>query len=205
MADKKKILEKIQKLLRLSENNPSEEEAKSAALKAQKLMNEYHIEVGKDFETRNKEGIYIIDTYIGEGRKWKIPLANIISNSFRCKCALSTLEYVSFMGYDIDVKVATETFKTLVSIAEKLMEELTETQREPYILGFLEGIRWALAHGCTDLMVITPEKVQQAFDQLFPDDNQEEELDFENGEIYEKGRRDGKASVEEKRIESKAS
>lgn len=38
-----KIIEKIRKVLELSKNNPSIEEAKSAALKAQKLMAEYHV------------------------------------------------------------------------------------------------------------------------------------------------------------------
>lgn len=200
MADKKKILDKIKKLLALSENNPSEEEAKAAALKAQKLMSEYHIEMGADFEYKNNEGVFIMDIYLGEGKKWKIPLANIITNSFRCKCSLSGNEYITFMGYDIDVQVSGETFKTLVSIAEKLMESIMEDQREVYVFGFLDGIRQALAYGCTALMTVTPPKVQEAFDKMFPDDNEKEELDFQNGEIFEKGRRDGKASVEEKRL-----
>lgn len=41
MMDTEKIIAKIKKVLELSRNNPSEEEAKSAALKAQKLMAAY--------------------------------------------------------------------------------------------------------------------------------------------------------------------
>ena len=41
--DTEKIIAKIKKILELSRNNPSKEEAKAAALKAQRLMAEYHL------------------------------------------------------------------------------------------------------------------------------------------------------------------
>ena len=47
-----KIIEKVKKILELSKNNPSAEEAESAALKAQKLMAEYHISMA-EIETMN--------------------------------------------------------------------------------------------------------------------------------------------------------
>ena len=43
MESREKILEKIEKLLALAGNNPSENEAISAALKAQELMAKYKI------------------------------------------------------------------------------------------------------------------------------------------------------------------
>lgn len=47
MKNSEKIIAKIKKVLELSKNNPSEEEAKSAALKAQRLMAEYHISMSE--------------------------------------------------------------------------------------------------------------------------------------------------------------
>ena len=44
MEDKKQIIEKIKKIMALSENNPNQNEAIAAALKAQKLMAKFHIE-----------------------------------------------------------------------------------------------------------------------------------------------------------------
>lgn len=44
MTDLNKIADKIQKLLSLAGNNPSQEEAQAALLKAQKLMAQYNID-----------------------------------------------------------------------------------------------------------------------------------------------------------------
>ena len=53
--NQEKIIDKIRKVLELSKNNPSEEEAQAAALKAQKLMAEYHISI-KEIETEVEGG-----------------------------------------------------------------------------------------------------------------------------------------------------
>lgn len=45
MTDMNKMLEKVQKLLALAGNNPSEQEAKAAAMKAQKLIAQYNLDM----------------------------------------------------------------------------------------------------------------------------------------------------------------
>ena len=45
MTDMNKIADKIQKLLNLAGNNPNEEEAQAALLKAQKLMAQYNVDL----------------------------------------------------------------------------------------------------------------------------------------------------------------
>ena len=53
-----KIIQTIRKVLELSKNNPSEEEAKSAALKAQELLAKYHIDM-KEVESIDIDTIEI--------------------------------------------------------------------------------------------------------------------------------------------------
>jgi hypothetical protein len=54
--DEKKIISTIRKVLELSKNNPSANEAQAAALKAQKLMMKYHISVSQvEIEEENHD------------------------------------------------------------------------------------------------------------------------------------------------------
>ena len=48
MTDMNKMLEKVKKLLALAGNNPSEEEAQAAALKAQELIAQYNLDMSQD-------------------------------------------------------------------------------------------------------------------------------------------------------------
>ena len=81
MMDTEKIIAKIKKVLELSRNNPSEEEAKSAALKAQKLMAEYHISMSEVDEVEDIDSIVEKSVSIGTGSKWKYTLAGIIAKN----------------------------------------------------------------------------------------------------------------------------
>ena len=57
--DNEKIIVKIKKVLELAKNNPSPEEAKAAALQAQKLLAKYHIDMAevKDIDLDASESI----------------------------------------------------------------------------------------------------------------------------------------------------
>lgn len=72
-----KIIEKIRKCLALANNNPSEEEAKAAALMAQKLLAKYNISLvdveqleGKSEEII-EECVWFKDCVKGVARAWK--------------------------------------------------------------------------------------------------------------------------------------
>ena len=88
MTDMNKIADKIQKLLSLAGNNPSQEEAQAALMKAQKLMADYNVSMS--------------DLHPGEASfKCSLEIANvkanprdnaiqwIISNAFACKPLIS--------------------------------------------------------------------------------------------------------------------
>lgn len=111
MMDTEKIIAKIKKVLELSRNNPSEEEAKSAALKAQKLMAEYHISMSEVDEVEDIDSIVEKSVSIGTGSKWKYTLAGIIAKNFRCRHFFYGKSTVVFYGAEMqNLKEALETY-----------------------------------------------------------------------------------------------
>ena len=84
MTDKN-IISKIEKLLALAGNNPSETEAQAAMLKAQKLMAEHNLDLAQ-FKDKPQEKKEAIKDYV-EGyhnTNWAISLAKVICDNFRC-------------------------------------------------------------------------------------------------------------------------
>lgn len=79
-----KIIQTIKKVLDLSRNNPSEEEAKTAALKAQQLLAKYNIKESDLVDGNTSENI--VEKYSDVGlAKWKYGLACIVARNFRCE------------------------------------------------------------------------------------------------------------------------
>ena len=130
MEEKKKIIEKINKILALAENNPSKEEAMAAALKAQRLMAEYHIkeaELGNEVNESNIESICCkVD---GKVQKWKIQLGIVLSKNFRCRCFLMDND-VCFYGYDEDVNICRNVFFSMYKIGVKLSDKMKREVRK---------------------------------------------------------------------------
>lgn len=172
--ENEKVLEKIKKLFALAENNPCEEEAKSAALMAQKLM------VENDIDMWEVEGVDLNKTEeIGEeeievpAKKWKYTLAHIVADNYRVKFFLRGKGTFIFYGHKTDAKIAVETFKFLFNIGNKLGNKLYREAKERYgyadniynscVMGFCSGIREALAEQSKALMVIIPEDVKEAY------------------------------------------
>ena len=112
-----KILNKIKNLLDLANNNPNENEAIAAALKAQELMAKYNIELDQ-LDSKEKTREIVKEVYYQSGkhemRKWKIGLAVIIAQNFRCKTYfVSSSNDVVFYGYKEDAKIALQVFTYL--------------------------------------------------------------------------------------------
>lgn len=120
MENTEKIINKIKKVLELSKNNPSEKEAQAAALKAQKLMAEYHISMEEVSGIEDSENISEECTNVGTGNKWKYRLSTIIARNFRCQHFYYGKSTVVFYGYKTDAEIATETFKYLFNMGNKL-------------------------------------------------------------------------------------
>ena len=157
MANNDKIIDKIRKVLTLAENNPSEQEAQSALLLAQRLMVESGIAMA-DLKTANSVGEDIITGYAHDLTKcpwWYYELARVLADNFRCKFFVTTsgkgYSQVTFLGLRSDV----ETTKTLFSFAVLTLKYQTQRLRSKYrkegkptngiandfISGFLKGLK----------------------------------------------------------------
>lgn len=146
-----KIIEKVQKLLELAGNNPNENEAQAAMLKAQQLMAKYHIEAA---QVTKKDEVKEVDTTIIEGGQstaWAIRLANIITSNFRCNLLRVPGQGLMFVGLKEDVAIARGVYVFASNVLEKNMKKLrrqyrkqglsTEGISQDYAAGFLAGLK----------------------------------------------------------------
>lgn len=176
MCAEEKILEKIRNLLDLANNNPNENEAIAAALKAQELMAKYDVELEQlDDKKENREIVEEIYRQSGkhEMKKWKWGLAGIIAKNFRCKYYALNKADIVFYGYKEDAKIALSVFTYLYETGNKLAlryynqvkksGEDTKGVMNTYLLGFRDGVKSVLEKQCTALMIVTPTEVIDTF------------------------------------------
>lgn len=180
MNSTEKIVEKIKKVLELSKNNPSAEEAASAALKAQRLMAEYHISMEDIDISDNVDDIVEQKCCVGKGNKWKYLLAQIVSKNFRCMHFITDNKMsIVFYGHEADAKIAAETYKFLYDTGNKAANNYYMKMRNnakrnhmyfdgsgiknAFLIGYMDGIRDGLDKQCTALMIIVPQDVTDGF------------------------------------------
>ena len=126
-----RIIEKIRKCLALANNNPSEEEAKAAALQAQKLLAKYNIsmadvtELEQEVEEIVEVATWFKDIVKGVARAWKYELADIVARNFRCKHFFYGKRAVVFYGHKTDAEAASEVYKYLFSMGDRLANRVT--------------------------------------------------------------------------------
>lgn len=212
MMTNEKILNKIQKLLALAGNNPSENEAKAAMLKAQELMRDYHIE---NPETITEDTVITVFYDLGEIKKsdFVLMLAALISKNFRSKMAHYG-QKVFFIGFDADAKCAMEVFVYVLNFAISSHRNFftkcayTATANQDWWYGFLVGLNLAFnSRKGYELMVQIPQKVIECFDAI-------QKVNYEgSGEMdasnrpstlqgaFTDGFRRGRESMEHKEIE----
>lgn len=226
-----KIIEKIKKVLELSRNNPSAEEAKAAALKAQKLMAEYHISMSEVDAVEDVEKIVENRVSVGSGNKWKYQLATIVARNFRCRTFYYGSKIVVFYGYETDTQIAAETFKYLfktgnVSAGNYYSNTINAYYREvgrgegamhtfdgrgiknDFILGYMRGISDALDKQCTALMIVTPPEVHESANVILKGSKQIS-ASLQAGSLYAQAARSagymkGKEAMSANKLESKA-
>ena len=177
MENMEKILNKIKNCLDLANNNPNENEAIAAALKAQELMAKYNIELDQ-VEDTEKENREIAEEIFYEGRghhvkTWKYGLAKIVAENFRCKHYFLGRENVVFYGYKEDAKIALQVFTYLYTVGNKFATRYYNKCRKEglptkgvlntYLKGFRDGVSSVLEKQCTALMIVTPQDVRDQF------------------------------------------
>lgn len=151
MAEKN-IISKIEKLLALAGNNPSEAEAQVAMLKAQKLMAEYNLDMAqfKDQPQEKKEAVTeYFKGYHNTG--WAISLAKVICDNFRCNLLRASGYGLVFVGLKEDVAICKAVFSFAAKTLDKNMMKLRRQYRKQglptdgisgdYAAGFIAGLK----------------------------------------------------------------
>ncbi|AVQ11704.1 PF10979 family protein [Leptospira santarosai] len=135
--ERRSVLEKINKLLALS-NSPNANEAKSAAKQASELIQRYNVEA-----TELERGV-IIEYNLPIGKKrfrhWQVGLIAAIAKSNFCSIILNHSWPTSFiiLGREINVETTHLMFQYLSEVALRLAPKQNQTN-------FLEGFAYGIA------------------------------------------------------------
>lgn len=147
-----KIISKIEKLLALAGNNPSEQEAQAALLKAQQLMTEHNLDMSQ-FQGQSKEEKEAVKDYIQgyHNTNWAMSLAKVICDNFRCNLLRAPHYGLVFIGLKDDVAICRAVFTFAAKTLEKNMMKLRRQYRKKglstdgisgdYSAGFIAGLR----------------------------------------------------------------
>lgn len=149
-----KIISKVQNLLELAYDAPSDEEGQTALLMAQKLMVKHNLSIS-DIKTYQKNDN--IGETVGHWEYrmvwWKEKLAAILGENFRCKTIRRRvvekgITQLIFFGYDTDAELCTKVYEGALLYLEYRLKRLFPTvskarwkdYKKSYLLGFLDGL-----------------------------------------------------------------
>lgn len=165
--NKEALMKKVEKLLSLAGNNPSQEEAQSAMAKAQKLIVEHNLDMSK-LKSDEREDIVVVRCEHPNNNGYRVTLASILSENFRCK-VLMVGNKVNFIGYKTDAEVCKRVFEYAYKTArregqkkEREARMLTGTGKgvfNAFVSGFCAGVKKVLDEQCRALMIVTPQEV----------------------------------------------
>lgn len=213
MTDMNAIANKIQNLLNKTvENGATEEEAQSALLLAQKLMAKYNIELEQ--HTGSKEFQCSLEETKVKPNPRNNSLGNIIANSFAVKGIIYGGKW-AFFGREANAKAAASalTFihKTLEAGIRRVCAEhgLKSSERgaayyyNAYALGFLNGLKEAMAAQTKALCIVVPEDVNNKFKEKFPRLNTYHAKGMQyhhDRDAYAQGQRDGRSAMDNRSL-----
>lgn len=211
MTDMNKMLEKVRKLLALAGNNPSEEEAQAADLKAQELIARYNLDMSQDVGETVVYKLLAATHSNNEG--YRKQLACIIAENFRCKPIMMG-NIVNFFGRELDVEACVQTYNYLYRVSHNIGLKLERQARKEgrstkgvansYWTGFMVGIKDALGEQSKALAIVVPEDVKEKFSERFTNLRKSSggmRQTGYDGEAFHKGREDGKASFGRRQLE----
>lgn len=170
-----RVIEKINKLLLLSDKsrNPSEHEAIAASLQVQKLLAKYNLSLTDITGERTEEEVEQSIADVGKGKNWKFALAVAVANNFACKCYAVGREQIVFYGYKADIVAARRVYVYLFNVGNKLANQFARKYREEngyadgiynsFCKGFVAGVKKELEKQCTALAIVVQPKVEESF------------------------------------------
>lgn len=175
MTNTTNIIRKIEALLALASNNSNSNEAFAAAAKAQELIAKYNIQIEQLGQTGTRK-ICIERFQTGLGHKWKYMLSHTVANNFRCKFFLDGKDTMCFYGYEEDAQTAVKVFEFLFTMGNRLATRYYNECRKKvmytkgivnsYLIGFHDGVKSVLGEQCAALMIVTPQKVIDSYNEM---------------------------------------
>lgn len=209
--NKEQLMEKVNKLLALAGNNPSQAEANAAYAKAQKLIAEYNLNM--DEFNADKDEIIMMAATHSNNEGYRTHLSVIIGKNFRCRPMMCG-NRVNFVGYKTDVEVCVQVFNHAYKVSHNAGLRLERQYRKEgrstrgvansYWRGFMAGIQEVLDQQCRALMIVVPEEVNQEVNRRSGGEYKGgmRHTGFDSG-AYTSGQRDGRNHMSGHYIESK--
>jgi hypothetical protein len=167
------IIKKIKKLLALSES-PYPKEAKSALVKAKKLLADHNLSMedvnagGEDEEALEKNEV--VSPYPRSVPNWLLYMAQTIAENFGCVYFVSEWCKVTMLGKPTASRAAKEALLFSMKAAERFYETFAarhqllygvRPQKEHYMVGFVSGIKQRFAEETRDLVVRVPDEAAE--------------------------------------------
>lgn len=191
MADREKLVSRIQKLLALASRNPSAAEAEVALLQARKLMAEHDVRDADVVEQQDKvDAAEVMSS--GRMNDLKVAVLAAIAAAHRCRLMRSRRRHaqttIKLIGFERDRAVVVAlndwAWRSVSSAADRFVKQTRErfakngmtahrsdllTVRRSFVLGFASGLSQAYrqqieANPQWALVLATPPEVQEFLD-----------------------------------------
>lgn len=200
------IMEKIQKLLALSESD-NEHEAISASLMAQKLLAKYNIDLEAVTGKEEEQEIEEVRADVGTGNSWKYELSNVVARNYRCKNYYHGSDVMVFHGYRQDIVIARRVYMYLFSVCKRLGKAYVRKEKEggrwsidgvynSFCAGFIHGVDTELSKQCTELMIVTPTPVIEEYKEFSAKFGQKDtNVQMTDYRAYDEGEIEGKRAL----------
>ena len=215
-----KVKELITKLLEVTvENGASENEAVEAALKVQKILAKYDMELA-DINTAVPEEI-IQDEIDIANTNWQKMLAGVIAQNF-CVESFTRIRRnnvgkkcysIVFYGYKRHCDVAREVFRSLYEFGNRRGKEIFKEYRSrgydvtgiknQFYIGYIRGVKTALEVQSRALMIITPPEVTKSYQEFCIKANMRNTSPIRytpNKELYDRGVSAGREAASRKEL-----
>lgn len=214
-----RIKEKINHLLALAAS-PNEHEARSALLKARKLMAKYKISECDIDNTKNQDVKRVVTdvTYSARRDPWTYLLAHVIAGN-HCCAAYQLKGYrkqictIGFIGFETDVGICEKIFLYAVDCVRSMTKTLKKNgvkKADGYGFGFVVGLSEAYKKQEEEenwaLVLVTPKEVTNSMSDMKPKrSTSEDKIRSSDARSFIKGMEDGRKFHEQKRLEGKQS
>jgi len=208
------IVDKIKKLLALAGNNPNEQEAQAALLKAQALLAKYNM-TQADIDGKAEPSYFIATAEHVKANPRSKHLSLIIADSFAVR-TYYTGRLIHFFGHTENAKAAASAMEFAHRVMEHNMNK--ECQRHglkssasagaseiynAYAQGFLKGLKAQLDSQSRALAIVVPQDVNEALARRFPN-MKSKSVSLRAGryqDSYDRGYVDGKHVMSQRELE----